>query len=153
MSPFNAWVFLKGLETLSVRLQAACDNALLLAQWLEQQPAVARVYYPGLQSHLQYELACRQQSGAGSMLSFDIQGGKSAAWQLLDSLQLLSLTANLGDTKTTITHPATTTHARWSEEDRQAAGINQSLIRISLGLEDQLDIRDDLDPGLQAVTG
>ncbi len=148
MSPFNAWVFLKGLETLAVRLQAACANALELARWLERQPQVERVYYPGLESHPQYTLACRQQSGAGSMLSFDIKGGKAAAWQLLDSLQLLSLTANLGDTKTTITHPASTTHARWSEEDRHAAGIGQSLLRISLGLEDQLDIQEDLLKGL-----
>ncbi|HED12775.1 MAG TPA: O-succinylhomoserine sulfhydrylase [Gammaproteobacteria bacterium] len=153
MSPFNAWVFIKGLETLTVRLQAACANALKLAQWLEQHPGVARVYYPGLQSHPQYALAGRQQSGAGSMLSFDIHGGKAVAWRLLNSLKLLSLTANLGDTKTTITHPSSTTHARWSEEDRQAAGIGQSLLRISLGLEDQLDLREDLDAGFQAAIG
>jgi len=151
MSPFNAWVFIKGMETLPVRLQAACASALALAQWLEQQPAVARVYYPGLESHAQYALACTQQKEAGSMLSFDIKGGKPAAWRLLDSLQLLSLTANLGDTKTTITHPSSTTHARWSEEDRQAAGIEQSLLRISLGLEDLLDIQEDLAAGFQAA--
>jgi len=151
MSPFNAWVFIKGMETLSVRLQSACASALALAQWLEQQSAVARVYYPGLESHPQYALACTQQKGAGSMLSFDIKGGKPAAWRLLDSLQLLSLTANLGDTKTTITHPSSTTHARWSEEDRQAAGIEQSLIRISLGLEDLQDIQEDLAAGFQAA--
>ena len=151
MSPFNAWVFIKGMETLPVRLQAACASALALAQWLEQQPAVARVYYPGLESHSQYALACTQQKAGGSMLSFDIKGGKPAAWRLLDSLQLLSLTANLGDTKTTITHPSSTTHARWSEEDRQAAGIEQSLLRISLGLEDLLDIQEDLAAGFQAA--
>ncbi|HED16952.1 MAG TPA: O-succinylhomoserine sulfhydrylase, partial [Gammaproteobacteria bacterium] len=136
MSPFNAWVFLKGLETLKIRMTAHCASALALAQWLEQQQAVERVYYPGLSSHPQYELATQQMSGSGGIVSFVLRGGKEAAWRLIDATKLLSITANLGDTKSTITHPATTTHGRLSDEARLAAGIDDGLIRISVGLED-----------------
>ena len=148
MSPFNAWVFLNGLETLSLRMKAHCENATALANWLEAQPRVKKVYYPGLRSHPQFELAARQQKGAGGVLSFEIEGGKEAAWNLIDSTQLLSITANLGDTKTTITHPATTTHSKLSAEEREAAGIKDSLIRVSVGLENIEDIKSDLIRGL-----
>ena len=148
MSPFNAWVFLKGLETLNVRMKAHSENALQLAQWLEAQDAVERVYYPGLPSHPQYELAQQQQDAAGGLLSFDVKGGQAAAWQLIDSTQLCSITANLGDTKTTITHPATTTHGRLSPEQRNEAGIGDGLVRISVGLEAVEDIQRDLSRGL-----
>ncbi len=148
MSAFNAWVFLKGLETLKVRIAAHCQSALTLAQWLEQQVQVERVYYPGLPSHPQHELAIRQMSAAGGIVSFVLKGGKDAAWRLIDSTRLLSITANLGDTKTTITHPATTTHGRMTPEARQAAGIDDGLIRISVGLEDIDDIIRDLSTGL-----
>jgi len=148
MSPFNAWVFLNGLETLSLRMKAHCENATALANWLEAQPRVKKIYYPGLRSHPQFELAARQQKGAGGVLSFEIEGGKEAAWNLIDSTQLLSITANLGDTKTTITHPATTTHSKLSTEEREAAGIKDSLIRVSVGLENIEDIKSDLIRGL-----
>ncbi len=144
MSPFNAWVFLKGLETLGLRMKAHCANALELARWLEQQPRVKRVYYPGLVSHPQHELAGRQQSGFGGIVSFELDGGKDAAWKLIDSTRLVSITANLGDTKTTITHPATTTHGRLTPEQRTEAGISDGLIRLSVGLEDVADIKRDL---------
>jgi len=144
LSPFNAWVFLKGLETLSLRMKAHSANALALAQWLEQQPQVQRVYYPGLASHPQHELAKRQQSGFGGIVSFELKGGKDAAWKLIDSTQLISITANLGDTKSTITHPATTTHGRLTPEQRAEAGISDGLIRISVGLEDVNDLKRDL---------
>ena len=150
LSPFNAWVFLKGLETLSLRMQAHCAGALALAQWLEQQPRVQRVYYPGLASHPQHELAKRQQSGFGGIVSFELKGGKEAAWKLIDSTRLLSITANLGDTKSTITHPATTTHGRLTPEQRADAGIADGLIRVSVGLEDIGDLKRDLATGLQA---
>jgi len=148
MSPFNAWVFLKGLETLSLRMQRHCQSAMALAAWLEQQPAVDRVYYPGLESHPQHALASEQMDGYGGIVSFDIKGGKEAAWKLIDSTRMVSITANLGDAKTTITHPATTTHGRLTEEQRQDAGISQSLIRIAVGLEDLRDIQADLARGL-----
>lgn len=151
MSPFNAWVFLKGLETLSLRLKAHCDNAMQIARWLEQQAAVEKIYYPGLPSHPQYELAKRQQHGAGGIVSFELRGGKQAAWQLIDATQMISITANLGDTKTTITHPATTTHGRLTEEQRQAANIRDGLIRISVGLEEVKDIQADLERGLAGL--
>jgi O-succinylhomoserine sulfhydrylase len=144
MSPFNAWVFLKGLETLKIRMAAHTANATELAHWLEQHPGVQRVYYPGLASHPQHELAMTQQSGAGGILSFEVAGGREAAWRVIDSTRMLSITANLGDTKTTITHPATTTHGRLSEEERAFAGISQGLIRIAVGLEDIADIQRDL---------
>jgi len=149
MSPFNAWVFLKGLETLSLRMKAHCDNALQLALWLEQQPLIEKIYYPGLPSHPQHELAKRQQTGFGGLVSFVIKGGREKAWQLIDSTKLMSITANLGDVKTTITHPATTTHGRLTDEQRQAANISEGLIRISVGLENIQDLQADLVQGLR----
>ncbi len=151
MSPFNAWVFLKGMETLSLRMHAHAASALVLAQWLEAQSTVTRVYYPGLKSHPQYKLAARQQSAGGGVLSFELAGGKDAAWRFIDATELVSITANLGDVKTTITHPATTTHGRISPEARAAAGINDGLIRIAVGLEDVADLKQDLQRGLDAI--
>jgi O-succinylhomoserine sulfhydrylase len=154
LSPFNAWVVLKGLETLGIRMQAHCAGALALAQWLETQPGVSRVYYPGLLSHPQHELAMRQQSGqGGAVVSFDVRGdtpeiARANAFQVIDSTRVLSITANLGDTKTTITHPATTSHGRLTEAQRQAAGIGQGLIRIAVGLDHIDDIKADLLRGL-----
>ena len=151
MSPFNAWVFLKGLETLQLRMHAHSNNALMLAQWLESEPAVDHVYFPGLASHPQKSLAERQMKAPGGVLSFDIRGGREAAWRLIDSTRMLSITANLGDTKSTITHPASTTHGRLSPEQRAEAGIGEGMIRISVGLEDIQDIQADLAPGLGAA--
>lgn len=148
MSPFNAWVFLKGLETLAVRMEAHEQRARALAQWLAEHPAVARVYYPGLPSHPQHALACRQQQGFGAIVSFDVRGGRQAAWRLIDAARLCSITANLGDVRTTITHPATTTHARISPQAREAAGIGEGLVRISVGLEDVENLIADLERGL-----
>ncbi|HLP97154.1 MAG TPA: O-succinylhomoserine sulfhydrylase [Sideroxyarcus sp.] len=148
MSAFNAWVFLKGLETLKLRMDAHSANALQLAQWLEKQPNVARVFYPGLPSHPQHALAMKQQKTGGGIVAFEVKGGKEAAWRVIDNTQLLSITANLGDTKTTITHPATTTHARITPEARAAAGISDGLIRIAVGLEAPVDIQNDLARGL-----
>ena len=148
LSPFNAWVFLKGLETLHLRMKAHCDNALQVAEWLEQQTNVKRVYYPGLKSHPQYELAKTQQSGFGGVLSFEVKEGQKGAWNVIDSSSLFSITANLGDTKSTITHPATTTHHRLTDEQRAEAGISDSLIRLSVGLEDVSDLTQDLAIGL-----
>ncbi|MDP2902797.1 MAG: O-succinylhomoserine sulfhydrylase [Methylovulum sp.] len=148
MSPFNAWVFLSGLETLALRMKAHCDNAFELAQWLEQQPAIAKVHYPGLTSHAQHELAKCQQSHFGGIVSFELTGGKAAAWQLIDATQMLSITANLGDVKSTITHPASTTHGRLTPEVRAAAGIKDGLVRVSVGLEHVDDIKRDLLRGL-----
>lgn len=148
MSPFNAWVFLKGMETLKIRMDAHCANALELARWLEAQPNVARVFYPGLPSHPQHELALRQQKAGGGIVSFEVKGGKAAAWRVIDNTKLLSITANLGDTKTTITHPASTTHARITPEARAAAGITDGLVRIAVGLEAVVDIQNDLARGL-----
>ncbi|KXS32446.1 MAG: O-succinylhomoserine sulfhydrylase [Candidatus Gallionella acididurans] len=148
MSPFNAWVFLKGMETLKVRMDAHSANALELARWLEAQPNVARVFYPGLPSHPQHKLAMKQQKTGGGIVSFEVKGGKDAAWRVIDNTQLLSITANLGDTKTTITHPASTTHARITPEARAAAGIGDGLIRIAVGLEAAVDIQNDLARGL-----
>ena len=148
LSAFNAWVFLKGLETLKVRMRAHCDNAMQLASWLEQQSAVKRVYYPGLDSHPQHALAKQQQSGFGGIVAFELNGGKDDAWQLIDATRMLSITANLGDTKTTITHPATTTHGRLSDEERARAGISDGLIRVAVGLEDIEDIKQDLARGM-----
>ncbi len=149
MSAFNAWVFLKGLETLELRMKAHCAGALELAQWLEQQPQVKRVYYPGLESHPQHALAKSQQSDFGGLLSFELIGGKDAGWKLIDATQICSITANLGDTKTTITHPATTTHGRLTPEQREEAGIDDGLIRIAVGLEDIEDIKNDLARGMK----
>ena len=151
MSPFNAWVFLKGLETLSIRMQAHCSSALKLAQWLEQQPGVARVYHPGLTSHPQHELASRQQSGFGGIVSFELRGGQQDAWALIDTLRIFSITANLGDTKSTVTHPATTTHGRLTPEQRMEAGISESLVRLAIGLESVSDLQADLATGLAAL--
>jgi len=148
MSPFNAWVFLKGLETLGLRMERHCKSAHAVADWLQQQDHVERVYYPGLESHPQHQLANEQMKGYGGIVSFEVKGGKSAAWQLIDATKMLSITANLGDTKTTITHPATTTHGRLTPEEREQAGISDGLIRLSIGLEDIRDIKDDLVRGL-----
>ena len=147
MSPFNAWIFLKGLETLRIRMEAQCRSAQHLAEWLQKQSAVKRVYYPGLASHPQHELARRQQSGFGAIVSFEVED-RFRAWRVIDQTRLLSITANLGDVKTTITHPATTTHGRMSDDERQAAGIRDGLIRIAVGLESIEDIKADIARGL-----
>lgn len=151
MSPFNAWVFLKGLETLELRMQAHSRNAQGLAEWLEAQSQVERVYFPGLPSHPHYALAQRQQSAPGSIVSFDLKGGQAAAWSLIDATRMLSITANLGDTKSTITHPATTTHGRLTPEQRSEAGIGDGLVRIAVGLENLEDIQADLARGLAGL--
>ena len=148
LSAFNAWVILKGMETLSIRMEAHSRNALALAHWLETQPAVRRVLYPGLPSHPQHELAMLQQTMGGGVVAFELKGGKDAAWKLIDSTRMLSITANLGDTKTTITHPATTTHSRLTQAQRDAAGISDGLVRIAVGLESISDIQADLARGL-----
>ncbi|MEJ2426460.1 MAG: PLP-dependent transferase, partial [Candidatus Thiodiazotropha sp.] len=151
MSPFNAWVFLKGLETLNLRMQAHSRNAQLLAEWLDQHPRVERVYYPGLSSHPQNDLAIRQQKAPGGILAFDVKGGQTAAWRVVDETRMLSITANLGDVKTTITHPATTTHGRLTPEQRSEAGIGNGLIRVAVGLENLSDIKRDLARGLDSL--
>ncbi len=151
MSPFNAWVFLKGLETLSLRMRAHCHNAQHVAVWLQQHPAVRQVHYLGLPGHPQYALAQRQQQGFGGIVSFEVVGGQAGAWQIIDNTKLLSITANLGDTKSTITHPASTTHGRLTQTERDRAGIGQGLIRLSVGLEDPGDIIADLDRGLSRL--
>ena len=148
LSPFNAWVILKGLETLNIRMQAQSANALELARRLEAHAQVARVFYPGLPSHPQYELALRQQASGGAIVSFEVKGGRTEAWRVVDNCRLLSITANLGDVKTTITHPASTTHGRISAEARAAAGISEGLLRIAVGLEGIADIEADLLRGL-----
>jgi O-succinylhomoserine sulfhydrylase len=149
LSAFNAWVILKGLETLGLRMKAQSDAALELASWLEKQPVVERVYYPGLPSHPQHALAMQQQKTGGGIVSFDVKGGREAAWRIVDQTRLLSITANLGDTKTTITHPASTTHGRISPEARAAAGIGEGLLRIAVGLEALEDIKRDLERGMR----
>lgn len=151
LSAFNAWVLTKGLETLKIRLQAQSANALELATWLEAHPKVARVYYPGLPSHPQYELAKRQQKSGGAIVAFEVKGERSEAWRVVDSCRLLSITANLGDTKTTLTHPATTTHGRITPEQRAAAGISEGLLRVAVGLEAVVDLQNDLDAGLALI--
>ncbi len=151
MSPFNAWVFLKGLETLRLRMEAHSANAMALAEWLEAHPKVTRVHYAGLSSHPQHALAKKQQSAFGGVLSFEVEGGREQAWQLIDNTRLMSLTANLGDAKTTIVHPGTTTHGRLSEEERAASGIGQNLVRIAVGLESIEDLKADLERGLGAL--
>jgi O-succinylhomoserine sulfhydrylase len=148
LSAFNAWVLLKGLETLKLRLEAQSANAYALAQWLEAHAKVTRVYYPGLASHPQYALAQRQQTTGGGIVSFEVEGGRKEAWQVIDACRLISITANLGDVKTTITHPASTTHGRLSPEARAAAGISESLLRLSIGLEAPQDILHDLTRGI-----
>jgi O-succinylhomoserine sulfhydrylase len=151
LSPFNAWVILKGLETLSLRMQAHSQGALELAQWLEQHPKVRRVFYPGLPSHPQHALAMRQQKTGGGIVSFEVQGGRTEAWKVVDAVQLMSITANLGDTKTTITHPASTTHGRLSPEARADAGIGEGLLRVAVGLEAVSDLKADLARGLGKI--
>jgi O-succinylhomoserine sulfhydrylase len=151
MSPFNAWVFLKGLETLRLRMEAHSASALALAEWLQAQPQVAAVYYTGLPSHPQHAIAARQQRAFGGVLSFEVKGGREAAWRFIDATRLMSITANLGDAKTTITHPGSTTHGRLSPEAKAAAGISEGLIRIAVGLEDIDDIRKDCARGFAAV--
>jgi len=151
ISPFNAWVILKGLETLKIRMAAQSASALELATWLEAQPQVARVHYPGLPSHPQYELARRQQSSGGAIVSFEVKGGREEAWRLVDATRVVSITANLGDTKTTLTHPASTTHGRISPEAREAAGIRESLLRVAVGLESVEDLKADLARGLAMI--
>jgi len=148
LSAFNAWVILKGLETLKIRVEAHSENALRIAQWLESKPNVTRVFYPGLMSHPQYELAKLQQNSGGGIVTFEVKGGKEAAWRVIDSTRLISITANLGDAKSTLTHPATTTHARISQDARDAAGISDGLLRIAVGLEAVQDLQDDLVRGL-----
>lgn len=152
MSPFNAWVFLKGLETLSVRMRAHCDSAMILATWLEQQELIDKVHYAGLDSHPQYALAVKQQSQFGAVLSFQVKGGKENAWRFIDATRIFSITANLGDAKSTIIHPATTTHGRLTDQQRNESGITDNLIRISVGLENVSDLQADLQRGLQALT-
>ncbi|WP_254277318.1 O-succinylhomoserine sulfhydrylase [Halomonas sp. 3H] len=156
LSPFNAWIFTKGLETLALRMKAHCENAQALAEWLEAHPAVARVHYSGLPSHPQHALAARQQQGFGAVLGFEVKGfevkgGREAAWSVIDATRLLSITGNLGDVKTTITHPATTTHGRLSDDQKRIAGISEGLIRVAVGLEAIDDIRADLARGLDAL--
>ena len=153
MSPFNAWVFLKGLETLYLRMQAHSDNAGYLAHWLQGRPGISRVHYPGLADHPQHALAQSQQSGHGGIVSFEMAGGRAPAWKLIDATRVFSITANLGDAKSTITHPATTTHHRLSDAQRHEAGISQGLIRLSVGLEDRDDLRRDLERALAAAVG
>ena len=153
MSPFNAWVFLHGLATLGIRMQAICANAIRLARWLQDHPAVRCVHYPGLETHPGHELAERQQKAGGGIVAFDVRGGRSEAWRVIDSTRVLSITANLGDVKTTIVHPASTTHGRIAPEQREAAGIGESLIRVAVGLDAFEDIRADLARGLDALAG
>ncbi len=151
LSPFNAWVMLKGLETLPARMRAHCDNAMAVARWLEGRPGVRRVLYPGLASHPQHALAARQQSGFGGIVSFELEGGREAAWRFVDATEMVSVTANLGDVRTTLTHPASTTHGRLSPEARAEAGIGEGLLRVAVGLEDVEDILADLERGLEAA--
>ena len=151
LSPFNAWIILKGLETLFIRMQAQSANALKLARWLQEQVSIAKVYYPGLPNHPQFDLAKRQQNGGGAIVSFEVRGGREAAWRVIDHCKLLSITANLGDTKTTITHPASTTHGRITAEARAQSGITEGLLRIAVGLEAQGDLQRDLLRGLLAL--
>ncbi|NWO11008.1 O-succinylhomoserine sulfhydrylase [Chromohalobacter salexigens] len=151
MSPFNAWIFLKGLETLGLRMKAHCENTLALAQWLEAQPEIARVHYSGLESHPQHMLAKQQQHGFGAVLGVEVKGGRDGAWALIDHSRLMSITGNLGDVKTTVTHPATTTHARLSDEQKAAAGISEGLVRIAVGLEALDDLQRDIRRGLDTL--
>ncbi len=156
LSAFNAWILYKGLETLQIRMEKQSDNALMIAKWLENHPKIRKVFYPGLPSHPQYTLACQQQKTGGAIISFEIEGqtpeqSRKNAWKVIDNTQFLSITANLGDTRTTITHPATTTHGRITPEARQAAGIQENLIRIAIGLENPHDICHDLETGLNLI--
>ncbi|TXI22243.1 MAG: O-succinylhomoserine sulfhydrylase [Nitrosomonas sp.] len=148
LSAFNAWVLLKGLETLKIRIEAHSAHALEIANWLAEQPNVARVFYPGLPSHPQHHLCKLQQKNGGGIVSFEVKGGREAAWRVIDNTSMISITANLGDAKSTLTHPATTTHGRISQEARSAAGITEGLLRIAVGLESPKDIKADLAKGL-----
>ena len=148
LSPFNAWVFIKGLETLELRMNAQSAQAMELAHWLEQQQAIDKVHYAGLESHPQHELASKQQSAYGAVVAFEVKGDRDAAWRFIDATRVISITGNLGDVKTTITHPGTTTHGRLSPEERAAAGIKDNLIRLSVGLESLRDIKADLERGI-----
>lgn len=151
LSAFNAWVLLKGMETLKIRLEAQSSKALELARWLDSHPKVARTYYPGLESHPQFDLARRQQKSGGAIVAFEVKGSRAEAWRIVDNCRLLSITANLGDTKTTLTHPATTTHGRITPEQRAAGGITESLLRIAVGLEAVVDLKNDLDAGFSLI--
>ncbi|GGX93072.1 O-succinylhomoserine sulfhydrylase [Litchfieldella qijiaojingensis] len=151
MSPFNAWIFLKGLETLNLRMRAHCANAMAMAEWLEAHPAVTRVHYSGLKSHPQHDLASRQQQAYGAVLGFEVEGGREVAWSVIDATRIMSITGNLGDVKTTITHPGTTTHGRLTEEQKVSAGIAEGLVRVAVGLEDLDDLKGDLARGLDAL--
>ncbi len=151
MSPFNAWVFLKGLETLQLRMRAHSESAMAIAQWLESQSSIEAVFYAGLASHPGHQLASHQQSAFGGVMSFRVKGDQAAAWRFIEATQIMSLTANLGDAKTTIVHPATTTHSRLSPEERAAAGITDNLIRVAVGLEDLDDLKKDLQRGIKAL--
>lgn len=151
MSPFNAWVFMKGLETLKIRMQAHSASALTLAQWVENLPAVKQVFYAGLASHPQHALAKQQQDGFSGLLAFELNGGREEAWRFINGTELVSITANLGDAKTTLTHPATTTHGRLTDEERDTAGIHQGLVRVAVGLEDVADLQSDLQRGFDAL--
>ncbi|TVQ73499.1 MAG: O-succinylhomoserine sulfhydrylase [Oceanospirillales bacterium] len=151
MSPFNAWVFLKGLETLPIRMRAQSESALILAKWLQQQTGIKKVYYSGLEDHPQHALACRQQKGFGGVLAFEVDGDRDAAWRFIDATEVVSITGNLGDVKTTITHPDTTTHGRMTAEEKAKAGIRPNLIRLSVGLESVTDLQADLQRGLAAL--
>ena len=151
LSPFNAWVCLKGLETMRLRIEAQSQSAQILAHWLQTQPQVTKVYYAGLETHSQHALAGRQAHAQGAVVSFDVIGGREAAWRVVDATRMISITANLGDTKTTITHPATTTHARISQAERDVSGISEGLLRVAVGLEDIADVQDDLLAGLRSA--
>jgi O-succinylhomoserine sulfhydrylase len=151
MSPFNAWVFLKGLETLPIRMRAHCENAQKVALWLSQQVQVEQVFYAGLPGHPQHEIASKQQSGFGGVLSFRVKGAREQAYKFINATELFSITANLGDTKSTITHPATTTHGRLSDEAKRQAGITENLIRLSVGIENVADLINDLQRGISAI--
>lgn len=153
LSPFNAWVFLKGLETLPLRMRAHSESALTIATWLQQQPGIRKVYYSGLADHPQHALACKQQRAFGGVLAFEVEGERDEAWRFIDATEMVSITGNLGDVKSTITHPATTTHGRMSVAEREAAGIREGLIRFSVGLESVEDLKADLQRGLDALKG
>ena len=151
MSPFNAWVFLNGLETLGIRMEVHSQRALDLARWLDAHPAISAVHYPGLENHPGHLLAKRQQKAFGGVIAFEVKGGRDGAWTVVNNTQLISITANLGDTKSTITHPATTTHARITEDERRRMGIKDGLLRVSVGFEALEDIKADLERGLSVV--
>jgi O-succinylhomoserine sulfhydrylase len=151
LSPFNAWVCLKGLETLELRTEQHCQNALSVARFLEELPDLDRVLYPGLPSHPHYELARRQMSGASNMVTFELAGGKEEAFRFLNALEIIDISNNLGDTKSLITHPQTTTHQRLSEEEREQLGIGGGMVRLSVGLEDSLDLQDDIVQALEVA--